>query len=62
VLGVGAYVIGHAARWHPEALGLAAIVAGLLLRAMSDLSITGTRGVRAPVDADCQYRTPPTSS
>jgi ribosomal protein L7/L12 len=32
VLGVGAYVIGRAGGWqHPEVLGLAAIVAGLLI-------------------------------
>ena len=39
VLGVGAYVIGLAVGWYPEVLGLAAIVAGLLLMAVSDLSI-----------------------
>ncbi len=44
VLGVGTYVIGLAAGWqHPEALGLAALAAGLLLMAASDLSIRHRR-------------------
>ena len=30
VLGVGAYVIGRVAGWHPETLGLAAVGAGIL--------------------------------
>jgi hypothetical protein len=30
VLGVGAYFIGRAAGWHPEALGLVVMVAGFL--------------------------------
>jgi hypothetical protein len=43
VLGGGAYVVGLAVGWYPEALGLSALVAGLVLRVVSDRSIAYRR-------------------
>ena len=53
VLGVGAYVIGRASGWHPEALGLAAMAVGLTASVvLGVLGAVTRKGGDAPADRD----------